>query len=152
MRRSMNIVLAVFVTCSLMLTVQHSILAQVKSKQESPPDMLQRLQQEIEDLQRQVIELTKQEGKKTEETITQGFSAASYIDTTIGKLLENEAARAILERHLPPGMLAGMMNHSEFGQAKALSFRQLAQYVPEIRQILTEEKLQAIDEDLTQLR
>jgi len=35
MRRSMNIILAVFVTCSLLLTVQHSILAQAKSKQRS---------------------------------------------------------------------------------------------------------------------
>ena len=35
MRRSMNIILAVFVTCSLMLTVQHSTLAQGKSKQKS---------------------------------------------------------------------------------------------------------------------
>lgn len=35
MRRGMNIILAVFVTCSLMLTVQHSTLAQGKSKQKS---------------------------------------------------------------------------------------------------------------------
>jgi hypothetical protein len=112
-RRSMNVILTVVVTCSLVLTVQHSILAQVKSKQESPP----------------------------EETITQGFS----IDTTIGKLLENEAARAILERHLP----AAMLNHPDFEKAMAASVRQIAPYAP---QILTEEKLQAIDEDLTQLR
>jgi hypothetical protein len=35
MRRSMNIILTVIVTCSLVLTVQHSILAQAKSKQKS---------------------------------------------------------------------------------------------------------------------
>lgn len=35
MRRSMNIILAVFVACSLVLTVQHSTLAQGKSKQKS---------------------------------------------------------------------------------------------------------------------
>jgi hypothetical protein len=39
MRRSMNVILIVVVTCSLMLTVQHSILAQVKSKQESQGKM-----------------------------------------------------------------------------------------------------------------
>jgi uncharacterized protein YukE len=39
-----------------MLTVQHSILAQVKSKQESPRAMLQRLQQEIEGLQDKIAE------------------------------------------------------------------------------------------------
>jgi len=56
MRRSMNVILTVVVTCSLMLTVQHSMLAQVKSKQESPRAMLQRLQQEIEDLQDKIAE------------------------------------------------------------------------------------------------
>lgn len=35
MRRSMNVILTVVVTCSLILTVQHSILPQVKSKQKS---------------------------------------------------------------------------------------------------------------------
>jgi len=35
MRRSMNVILAVVVICSLMLTVQHSIFAQVKSKQKN---------------------------------------------------------------------------------------------------------------------
>ncbi len=35
MRRSMNVILTIVVTCSLILTIQHSILAQVKSKQEA---------------------------------------------------------------------------------------------------------------------
>jgi hypothetical protein len=52
----MNVILTVVVTCSLMLTVQHSILAQVKSKQESPRAMLQRLQQEIEGLEDKIAE------------------------------------------------------------------------------------------------
>ena len=35
MRRSMNVILIVVVACSLILTLQHGILAQVKSKQKS---------------------------------------------------------------------------------------------------------------------
>jgi len=56
MRRSINVILTIVVTCSLMLTAQHSILAQVKSKQESPRAMLQRLQQEIKELQDKIAE------------------------------------------------------------------------------------------------
>jgi peptidoglycan hydrolase CwlO-like protein len=52
----MNVILAVVVICSLVLTVQHSILAQVKSKQGSPHAMLQRLQQEIDDLKSKIAE------------------------------------------------------------------------------------------------
>jgi len=39
MRRSMNVILIVVVTCSLILTVQHSILAQARSKQETQRKM-----------------------------------------------------------------------------------------------------------------
>jgi len=51
MRRSLNVIFTIILICSLILTVQHNILAQTKSDQESPRAMLQRLQQEIEKLQ-----------------------------------------------------------------------------------------------------
>ena len=39
MRRSMNIILTIVVTCSLILTVQHSILAQAKSKMQKAKEI-----------------------------------------------------------------------------------------------------------------
>lgn len=51
MRRSLNVIFAIILVFSLILTAQHSILAQAKSDQESPRAMLQRLQQEIGKLQ-----------------------------------------------------------------------------------------------------
>jgi len=56
MRRSLNVIFTIILICSLLLTAQHSILAQTKSDQESPRAMLQRLQQEIEKLKTKIAE------------------------------------------------------------------------------------------------
>jgi hypothetical protein len=57
MRRGMNVILAVVVTCSLVLTLQHSMLAQTKSKQESKLNM------------RKTKEMTPLKGDQTERKI-----------------------------------------------------------------------------------
>ncbi len=56
MRRSLNVIFTIILTCSLILTAQHNVLAQTKSDQESPRAMLQRLQQEIEKLKAKIAE------------------------------------------------------------------------------------------------
>lgn len=54
MRRSLNVIFTIILICSLILAIQHNILAQTKSDQESPRAMLQRLQQENEKLQTKI--------------------------------------------------------------------------------------------------
>jgi alpha-L-rhamnosidase len=64
-------------------------------------------------------------------------------NTTLGRLLEDERARAILEKHL-----SELMNRPQRRQAMGLSLRQIATYVPDM---LTDEVLDAIDEELADL-
>jgi len=62
------------------------------------------------------------------------------VDSTISELLDNAAARAVLQREVPV-----LVDSPQIGQARDLSLRSIAVYAPTV---LTEEKLQAIDEAL----
>jgi len=71
-----------------------------------------------------------------------GFS----INSTIRDLLNDERAKAIVEKHLP-----GISTHPQIGMAMYMTLKQVS-YYPEAAQAgLTKEKLQAIDEDLQKL-
>ena len=62
------------------------------------------------------------------------------VDSTVGELLGNMAARSVLARQLPI-----LVKSPEISQANALSLRSLAQYMPTL---LTPEKLRDIDTEL----
>lgn len=71
---------------------------------------------------------------------TAGFSVSR---STIRELLENDASKAILEEHFPE-----MMDHPQIQMAADMTLATVAAYAP---RILTKEKLQSVDADLTQL-
>jgi len=71
---------------------------------------------------------------------TAGFSVSR---STIRQLLDDDAARAILEKHFPE-----MIDHPELQVAAGMTLKAVAAYAP---QILTPEKLQAVDADLARL-
>jgi acetyl esterase/lipase len=62
------------------------------------------------------------------------------VDSTIGELLDNPAARAVLQREVPV-----LVDSPQIDQAHDLSLRSIAVYAPTI---LTKERLQAINEAL----
>lgn len=59
--------------------------------------------------------------------------------TTIGELLDNEAAHAVLQQHIPD-----VVGNPQIEQARAMTLKDVQPYAPE----LTDEKLAAIDADL----
>ncbi len=65
------------------------------------------------------------------------------INSTLGVILDNERAKAILEKHIP-----GATSSPQLGQAMGMSLRQVAAYAQEL---LTADILKAIDEDLSKL-
>jgi alpha-galactosidase len=71
---------------------------------------------------------------------TAGFSVSR---STIRQLLDDDAARAILERHFPE-----MLDHPQLQMAADMTLEAVAVYAP---QILTPEKLQAVDAELARL-
>lgn len=70
-------------------------------------------------------------------------AAAFSIDTPIETLVANDAARAVLERHLP-----GVTEHPAYDQFKSMSLKAVAPYS---QGLITPEKLAAIDTDLKAL-
>lgn len=71
-----------------------------------------------------------------------GLSTSSRIRD----LINDERAKAILQKHLP-----GATNHPQLGEAMYMTLKEVS-YYPEARQAgLTKEKLAAIDEELKAL-
>lgn len=64
-------------------------------------------------------------------------------DTEIGTLLEDPAAKAILDKHIP-----GMTGNSQIEMARAMTLRSIQQYAPND---LTDAKLAEIDADFAKL-
>ncbi len=67
-------------------------------------------------------------------------AARLHTGLPLGALLEDEAGRAVLEKHVPE-----MQSAPDLSMAMGMSLREIAAFVPSI---LTEARLQAIDEDL----
>lgn len=63
--------------------------------------------------------------------------------TDIGTLLDNPAARAVLQKHLP-----ALVANPQFAQARGLTLKAVQAYAPAA---LPESKLAAIDADLAKL-
>jgi beta-glucosidase len=72
-----------------------------------------------------------------------GQGSGLHIGLAIQALLDNEAGKAVLEKHIPEILAA-----PELSMAVGMSLEQIAGFVPDI---LTAEKLQAIDDDLVAL-
>lgn len=72
-------------------------------------------------------------------------AAAKYstADTEIGTLLDDPAARAIIDKHIP-----GMTSNDQIDMARAMTLKAIQQYAPEI----TDEILAAIDADFAALK
>jgi len=69
-----------------------------------------------------------------------GASRPLTVDATVGELLDNEAARAVLQRQVPI-----LVNSPQIEAARTLPLRAIAQYAPAV---LTADRLRAIDEEL----
>lgn len=63
--------------------------------------------------------------------------------TDIGTLLDNPAAKAVLEKHLP-----ALVSNPQFAQARSLTLKAIQGYAPDM---LPDSKLAAIDADLAKL-
>ena len=61
----------------------------------------------------------------------------------MGELIDNKAAKAVLDKHLP-----GMSENPQMEQARPMSLKALQQFAPNI----TDEKLKAVDEDLAKIK
>ena len=72
-----------------------------------------------------------------------GPAGLSVERTTIRQLLDNPTARAILDKYFP-----GMTEDSRLAMAAGMTLQQIAPFAP---QVLTEEKLQAVDDELKQI-
>lgn len=69
-------------------------------------------------------------------------AAATHFTTTeslIGDLLDNEAAKAVLEQHIPE-----LINNPQIDMARAMTLKSIQAYAPD----LTDDVLAAIDTDL----
>ena len=64
-------------------------------------------------------------------------------ETDIGTLLDDPASRVVIDRHLP-----GFADNPQLEMARGLTLRALQQYAPDM---ITTEKLDAIDADLTKI-
>ena len=64
-------------------------------------------------------------------------------DTELGVLLDNPAAKAIIEKHIP-----GMTNNEQIDMARAMTLKSIQQYSPDD---VTDARLAAIDADLAKL-
>jgi hypothetical protein len=65
------------------------------------------------------------------------------VNSTVRQLLADERAKAVLEKHLP-----GASRHPDLPQAMSMTLREVS-YYPESG--LTQDKLQAINEDLQKI-
>lgn len=72
------------------------------------------------------------------------FAAAKLSsESTMGDLIDNKEAKAVLDKHLP-----GMSENPQMEQARPMSLKALQQFAPNI----TDEKLKAVDEDLAKIK
>lgn len=67
----------------------------------------------------------------------------STADTEIGALLDDPAAKAIVEKHIP-----GMTTNPQVDMARAMTLKDIQAYAPDE---VTDERLAAIDADLAKL-
>lgn len=65
------------------------------------------------------------------------------VDTDIGTLLDDPAAKAVVEKHIP-----GMMTSDQIEMARAMTLKDIQAYAPDS---VTDERLAAIDADLAKL-
>jgi hypothetical protein len=70
-------------------------------------------------------------------------TAYSTADTDIGTLLDDPAAKAILEKHIP-----GLTSNDQVDMARAMTLRDIQQFASDE---VTDERLKAIDADLAKL-
>jgi hypothetical protein len=66
------------------------------------------------------------------------------ISSTIGRLLADGEAKAVLEKHKP-----GLISHPQIGQAMNMSLKQVASYS---QGEITDEILKAVDKNLSKLQ
>lgn len=67
----------------------------------------------------------------------------STADTDLGTLLDNPAAKAIIEKHIP-----GMTTNEQIDMARGMTLKGIQQYSPDD---VTDARLAAIDADLAKL-
>jgi hypothetical protein len=74
------------------------------------------------------------------------FAQAAYSSSTteIGALLDDPAAKAILEKHIP-----GMTTNDQVDMARAMTLKDIQQYSPDQ---ITDKALAEIDADLAKLK
>ena len=79
------------------------------------------------------------------QTPTQSAQAAHYstADTDLGTLLDDPAARAIIDKHLP-----GFSSNEQIDMARSLTLKGLQQYSPDT---ISDQALAKIDTDLAKL-
>ncbi len=65
------------------------------------------------------------------------------VDTDIGTLIDDPAAKAIVEKHIP-----GMTTSDQIDMARAMTLKDIQAYAPDN---VTDERLAAIDADLAKL-
>ena len=72
-------------------------------------------------------------------------AAAPYTtaDTTIGTLIEDPAAKAVLDKHMP-----GMSSNPQIDMAKSMTLKQIQGFAPDM---IKDEVLAAIDAELAKL-
>ena len=70
-------------------------------------------------------------------------AAYSSTDTEVGALLDDPAAKAVVEKHVP-----GFTTNEQVDMARAMTLKDVQQYAPEQ---LTDKVLAAIDADLAKL-
>ncbi len=75
--------------------------------------------------------------------IAAGSDVYTTADTDIGDLIDDPAARAVLEKHLP-----GFTTRDRIRLARAMTLHSIQHYIPDE---LTEERLKAMDADLARL-
>ncbi len=71
------------------------------------------------------------------------FAAKLSSESTMGDLIDNKEAKAVLDKHLP-----GMSENPQMEQARPMSLKSLQQFAPNI----TDDKLKAIDTDLAKIK
>lgn len=78
-------------------------------------------------------------------TSTQSSAQAAYstAETDLGTLLDDPAARAVLEKHVP-----SLINNSQIEMARSMTLKGLQQYAADT---VTDAALAAIDADLAKL-
>jgi alpha-galactosidase len=128
---------------------QHTVAPLFDELVAANEDVLQEMEKYIAETDRERLdaEMTKvSEGEGLEE-ISEGAHdqqpAFSVRSSSLGQLLEDEAAKAILEKHFP-----GMLQHPMLKMALGMTLEQIAPFAP---QELPEETMQAVDEELSQL-